>query len=482
MKRSAWWLLSLPLVLASPSLTGCGSSTLRPLGAGNINLIFVVSQDLAYNAPGDVDPSTANLTGQGLQRSLRMGTFLKQSVLGGNNVTSIHALEPMTHLQTADNYPDMSALEAVQHFAMLNQITLPAASSSAVTGNSFPLYASYSPASVPAAGVAQPVLPCSICEGLDFADAGGGNETLVNTILEAKVPGFYVFAAPWETIRALMANISHREGYALPVPSAYAGPDIVYAMAVAPSGGATLLTYDSNLNPPPTYPVLPVRTNHACAPPTTLNIAVTGGVGGAVIPAGINTSETVYIVRHADAHPISTWDDGNFVGAGEWRALALASALKDKIHPDAVYAVDPAVGLPPSSANAASSYVRPAMTVLPYAIANHLPYKVAAGVPFLAQNPPQLATFASNFFFTGGEFSNRTLLVGWESAHIPTTVRALLASYQVNPPVPDWAHDDYDSIWTVKIDAQGNLTVDNKLCEGISSADLPAEPPLFRVR
>jgi hypothetical protein len=41
-----------------------------PLSADNINLIFVVSQDLAFQdqASGDISPSTANLTNKGLQR------------------------------------------------------------------------------------------------------------------------------------------------------------------------------------------------------------------------------------------------------------------------------------------------------------------------------------------------------------------------------------------------------------------------------
>ncbi len=64
------------------SLSGCGvgssgdsaSPTVDPLSARNINLIFVVSPDLAHHAPGDVAPDTANLTGQGLQRSLLMAT------------------------------------------------------------------------------------------------------------------------------------------------------------------------------------------------------------------------------------------------------------------------------------------------------------------------------------------------------------------------------------------------------------------------
>ena len=60
------------------SLTGCGggssSNTTAALSADNLNLIFVVSPDLAYSAPGDVDPDTAELTNQGLQRSLLMAT------------------------------------------------------------------------------------------------------------------------------------------------------------------------------------------------------------------------------------------------------------------------------------------------------------------------------------------------------------------------------------------------------------------------
>jgi hypothetical protein len=106
---------------------------------------------------------------------------------------------------------------------------------------------------------------------------------------------------------------------------------------------------------------------------------------------------------------------------------------------------------------------------------------VAASFEMLAQNPPQqLATQASDFFFTGGTFSNQSLLVGWEHDHIPATVNALLASYNPNtPPVPDWPDDDYDTVWTVTLDANGNLSIDNATCEGISSRALPKAPPQF---
>jgi len=71
------------------------------------------------------------------------------------------------------------------------------------------------------------------------------------------------------------------------------------------------------------------------------------------------------------------------------------------------------------------------------------------------------------------------LLVAWEHDHIPPTINALLSTYHGGQTVPDWPGGDYDSIWRVKLDTMGNLTVDNSMCEGISSARLPATPPQF---
>jgi len=124
--------------------------------------------------------------------------------------------------------------------------------------------------------------------------------------------------------------------------------------------------------------------------------------------------------------------------------------------------------------------VRTNATVLPYAIANNLPYQLAANFELLAQNPPQqLATQASTFLFFGGQFSNKRLLVGWEHDHIPPTVNALLQTYHGGQTAPNWPDDDFDTVWTVKLDEAGNLSVDNATCEGIKSSTLPATPPQF---
>jgi len=481
------------LVLALTLLAGCGSSfspksseppTPASLSADNLNLIFVVSEDLAYQASGDINPSTANLTNQGLQRSLLMAPFLQQQVLGMQNVTGIYALEPMTHLQTAGKYPDIVALETIQQFAMLNQTTISYGGSPPVTANSYPIFASYSLEAALPPDVAPPAYLCAACQGLDFRHQDGDNEVLVSGILKANAPGFYVFSAPWETVSAVMANLNQREGYNLTLPASYISPNYIYAISIAPSGSASLVTYDSHITPPATYPVLsPPPASTACTAQTHFSITVTGGQDGAVIPAGTNTNETVYFVRHADAHPYNWWDDGNYIGEGQWRALDLPNALRDKIHPTQVYAIDPSVGNPGGDGSIASSYVRPALTVEPYAIANNLPLNLAASVPVFSQNPPEqpLSTFASAFFFNGGAFSNQTILVGWEHDHIPPTVNALLTSYGGNGPLAPtkWPDTDYDTIWTVKLDAVGNVTVNNGMCEGIDSGTLPITPPQF---
>jgi hypothetical protein len=484
--------LSLLLALALTPAAGCGSShpvppVPAPLRAGNVNLIFVVSEDLAYHASGDLNPMTANLTNQGLQRSLLLAPFLKQQVLGGGNVTAIYALEPMTHLQTASNYPDMVGVETIQQFAMLNQITLSSDQygGTPLAGHSYPINDSYADVPLPI-GVVPPQQYCANCQGLDFRDQNGDNEALLTTILKKDPPGFYVFSAPWETVSTLMANINQREGYNLTLPASYISPNFIYAISVSPSGSASLVTYDSHITPPATYPVLsPPPASAACTAQTHFSITVTGGQNGAVIPAGINTNETLYIIRHADAHPQLYWDDNNYVGAGQWRALDLPDALLGKVNVNQVYSNDPAQ-FGQGSLDFVTQYhnwssVAPPLTAAPYAIANNLPYNLVTSFDLSDSNVAQ-ETSTFFFFINGGQFSNQNVLLAWSFQFIQPTIAALLTSYNAGPLAPPsdvWPPTDYDTIWTVKLDAHGNLTVNNGMCEGISSAALPATPPQF---
>jgi hypothetical protein len=497
---------SLFLVLALTLLAGCSgdSGTMfipnptAPLSANNVNLIFLVSPDLAYSTPGDIQPDTANLTSQGLNRSLMLATYLKQQVLGGKNVNSIYTISPMSHLQTANNYPDMAAIGFIQQFALLNQITLNVdANGGAYPANNYPINVSYARAEGVPDGVTKPALYCTgHCSGLDFKNTANINDTLVSGIIDKKTPGFYVFSAPWETVSTMMTNINTRYGYNLSLPTAYQGSNYVYALSIPTTGNASLVSYNSNLAPSSTYPVLPSPVPSAACTnqyQPYFSTVLTGGVNGITVPSGVNTNSTIYVVRHAEAHPDPNhgFDDGNYVAAGQWRALSLANALRGKIAPNAVYSIDPAGMwyLNPFNPQLPVSYVRPSLTVLPYAIANNLPYRLAAGLtlgdPY---NPAQqsVAQNTSNFFFfrhaDGSSFSNQTLLVAWESGHIKPFINALLTSYGVssaNLLDITWPSQDYDIIWTLILDANGNLTVHNAMCEGIDSSKLTATAPLF---
>ena len=226
----------------------------------------------------------------------------------------------------------------------------------------------------------------------------------------------------------------------------------------------------------------PGVTNAACTGNTPPSLTIIGGVGGAVVPSGANKNETLYLVRHAEAHPQADWSDNNYVGAGEWRALDLPNALRGRISPDQVWSGDPAQysqGTTDAAGDDYWSILVPAMTVEPYAIANDLPYHLVTSFQLTDTN---VATETSNFFFTQDTFSNHKVLLGWSYVQIDSTVNWLLGTYFPNgggPSAPVWASNDYDSMWVLTLDAHGNLTADFTQCEGIDSGALSAAPPLF---
>lgn len=481
-------LLALTVVLAAavswpvtPSIGATAPASSTALNPRAINLIFAVSEDLAYHGRGEINPRTANLTDRGLRRTLMMATYLRRQVFGGRNVDAIYVLEPMTHLQTTAKLPDLVAAESVEQFALLNHISLPIRGGEAVAANSYPLNVSYAAGAIPP-GLAAPRPACAACQGLDFRDHNGDNEALVRGIIRARRAGFYLFSAPWETISRLMANIDRQGNYHLVLPARYPGPDAIYVIAIAPKT-TRLVVYRDAIRAAAAYPALPapVPVNQSCVEQPPFKIQVDAH-DAALVP-GLNRDETVYLIRHAEAHPHRFFEDGNNVCAGQWRALALPEILRDKISPDQVYSVDPAQTVGGFRSHTRPwSYVRPALTVEPYAIANNLLFGLMAGSLWsdcLTKAPFTCPT--TDFFFKGGAFSHHKLLVAWEHDHIPAIVQKLIDDYYPKggaPRVPGWPGQDYDSIWTVRLDDRGNLTVANG-CEGIDSDALPAACPVF---
>lgn len=84
------------------------------------------------------------------------------------------------------------------------------------------------------------------------------------------------------------------------------------------------------------------------------------------------------------------------------------------------------------------------MTVEPYAIANNLPDYLVSGFEISAGDSPR-ATL--DYFCSSGKLSDLTMFLGWEHAHYPPILSALLASYYADgkaPPPPVWSSSDYD--------------------------------------
>ena len=496
--RPSCLLLLAASIALSIAVAGCGDGDTSPspqLSSANINLIFVVSQDLAHN-DGDINLDTANLNTRGLQRVVSLATYLHSTLLNQASVNGIYVLEPATHLQTANNYPDLVPLETVEQFAVLNQYSIdsptpsPAATFS-FSSNSFPVNVCYTRASVPQ-GVSTPSTFFANCQGIDFADNGGDNETLVNGIIGQEKGGFYVFALPFETLQFLLHNVKALNSYDYTVPATWEGANTLYVLTIPLSGPTTLTTYDTQIHPATTYPIpVPTPQGHPSSMQTPFEIKNLT-LEGSSVPANINTNETVYFIRHGEAHPTSYWDDGNLIYPGNVRALYLPIALAGKITtPDFVYAVDPAQFIPGGiDRNNVSiddcSYVRTSQTVAPYAIGNGIPFYVASGFQWgglTSQDDAAAVDAAASYFFAGGQFSNKTLLICWEHNHIPRIAQALVDSYFASgaPPVPPpplspWPGSDYDTIWTFSLDGSGNLTLHNHYYEGISTDSLPSRP------
>ncbi len=483
-------------IILSLAVAGCGNGPSScSLSSANINLIFVVSQDVTHN-DGDINPDTANLNTRGLQRAISLGAYLHSTLLNQASVNGIYVLEPATHLQTANNYPDLVPLETVEHFAMLNQYSITSASTTPAattfTANSFPVNICYTAASVPPGVVTPSFFPN--CQGIDFSDNGGDNEALVTSII-AQVPnGSYLFALPFETLQALLTNLKAQNSYDYTVPDTWEGANTLYVLTISPKGPTTLIPYDTHIHPAATYPApVPRPRSTPCGQQAAFE-KNTANISGSSVPLNSNKNETVYFIRHGEAHPTSYWEDGNLVYPGHVRALYLPIALEGKITtPDFVFAVDPAQPIPGKVSKNMYSYVRTSQTVAPYAIKNGIPFNVASGFQWggLSDEEDAAAVDAAvNYFFTGGQFSNKTLLISWEHNHIPLIAQALVNTYftpGAAPSVPspsDWPDDDYDTIWTFSLDGSGNLTLSNSSCEGIGTDSLPLAPAacIFRNR
>ena len=153
--------------------------------------------------------------------------------------------------------------------------------------------------------------------------------------------------------------------------------------------------------------------------------------------------ETILFVRHAEKAPNGL---GQLSCKGLNRALALPAMISGRYgRPDAVFAPNPSEQKPDGTG--IYDYVRPLATVEPTAIRFALP--IHADFGFKATDKLREALLDPSL-------RDAVVLVGWEHHKLNEFVPAMVKALGGDPtPVNAWAGEDFDTIWKVTIDRDG---------------------------
>jgi hypothetical protein len=419
--RSLIFCLCLPFAVSA--------QTMPPLNNNAWNLVFVQS----------FEPSakTNNLSAQGFNHALQFGQLL-------NTITAGKSGEFRQIFSFAANSSpqDMTSIQSIEPFAVLNN-----------RGMSHKL--------VDSGGISTYNSPAYI----------------VNGILGNQPRGNYILSMPAAMINSTIAALSDPTA---PVTGITPGNFNQYLVFSVENGRTSVVVYDDGIKPATSFPELHLKTgaNYSCPQkPVTFS---------AKLPKSskfkFNTNQTVYFVRHVEAHPNAMPENGNFVCQGEWRAIGANAMLLKKMGGSVnnILTTNPADLI---GCDSRCSYVRPSLTISPFAIQHKQNLTLAA---FQWNDAPTLAAslFTQNTPYSSAAFNNATTLVAWEHGNIENAIQYLFGTLYENPKaeqkIPAWSFTDYDTIWILKTDDKGDITFSNS-CEGIDSETLPSTCPAFPV-
>jgi hypothetical protein len=180
--------------------------------------------------------------------------------------------------------------------------------------------------------------------------------------------------------------------------------------------------------------------------------------GGALLPASVHAAgapvagtpvadhpvETLVFVRHGEK-PAQGF--GQLSCQGLNRSLALPAVIAAKFgKPDAIFAPDP--GQQKDDSGHPYYYVRPLATIEPTAIQFQMPVLTPYGFAQIDKLSNALVDPA---------YRNKLVVVAWEHKLIEKLVRQIVSAHGGNAgDVPKWHSDDFDSVYIVKLDWQGN--------------------------
>lgn len=398
-----------------------------PLNVNAWNLVFVQSFE--------ADAKTNNLSAKGFNHAQLFGQLLNTITAGKiADVRGIYSYSPSSNKQ------DMTTLESIEPFAVLNNL--------AVTHK--------------------------LVESGDI-NAYGTPAYRISGILNDQPRGTYVIAMPAAMINDTVADLLGQNA-----PSSGITSGNQYVVLSLANGKMSAVVYDDGLKPDGRYPELHLKgaPGKNCQNPK-VTIAVKKPKSS---PFVFNTRQTVYFVRHVEAHPNSDFENGNFVCQGAWRAIGANGILHKMMgrEPNNILTTNP-TGL--IDCNGTCSYIRPALTIAPYAIQHGQKLMLAE---FQWNDAPTLAAslFTRNTPYSDPAFDQSLTLVAWEHEHIQKAVEHLMGNIYADKAaakkLPDWSFTDYDTVWKLETDEQGDLTFSNT-CEGIDSNSLPSTCPAFPV-
>jgi hypothetical protein len=180
--------------------------------------------------------------------------------------------------------------------------------------------------------------------------------------------------------------------------------------------------------------------------------------GGALLPATVHAASAPAADAPAAGHPVETLvfvrhgekpaqGFGQLSCQGLNRSLALPAVIAAKFgKPDAIFAPDP--GQQKSDGGHPYYYVRPLATIEPTAIQFGMPVQTPYGFAQTGKLSDALVNPA---------YRNKLVVVAWEHTLIEKLVRQIVSAHGGNAgDVPKWHSDDFDSIYIVKLDWQGD--------------------------
>ena len=296
---------------------------------------------------------------------------------------------------------------------------------------------------------------------------------IISGILANQPAGTYIIAMPADMINETLAQLLGDSSKKAGIPAGNANQ---YVVLTRENGNTGAIAYNDGISPATRFPEqdLSYARSNSCPQPVT-RITVPRPVSSQF---QLNNRQTVYFIRHVEAHPNGNFENGNFVCQGAWRALG-ANGILDRIiggTPQHLFTTNPndIIGC-----NGSCSYIRPTLTIAPYAIAHQKPLKLAR---FQWNDPGTLAAslFTRNSAYSVPSFAGSTTLVAWEHGNIDKAVRYLIGAVYNAPTavakLPAWSYTDYDTVWKLETDDQGNLTFSNT-CEHIDTDALPSTCP-----